>query len=175
MARPEIEAKTPLGARLRDVRRHFDDQDRDEFSARLGFSKASLAYYERGERSPDSNVLAAYRDVLGVNVNWLLSGEGEVFEDALKAPQAPTPVLSEWLLDELGKIVVREHKTASVALTAEKVAPEAGALYNELLGMVRDINDRRTVQAMLPLLAENLRERLRAAAAQPGTGKREAS
>lgn len=177
MARPETEPKTPLGKRLRAVRRQFGDEDRERFAERLGISRAALAYYERGERVPDSDVLAAYRIVLGVNINWLVSEDGQMFEDPSKAPRsvAPRQSLNEWILDELGKIVVSEHKAAGATLPPAKVAPEAGALYNELLGMVRDVSDRRTVEAMLPLLSENLRNRLRDAAANLGTGKREVS
>lgn len=97
------------------------------------------------------------------------------------ADVAPPPVNpdrlhgDEWLFGELGKIVVKEHKAARQALPPEKVAVEAVLLYHELSGMVRDVTDRRTVEVVLPLLAENLRERLREAEAEPGTGKREAS
>lgn len=100
-----------------------------------------------------------------------------MFEGPSRVPQAE-PVgapVSEWLFNELGKIVVREHKAGGERLLPEMVAPEAVKLYNELIGMVRDVTDHRTVEAVLPLLAENLRERLRKAAAEPGTGKREAS
>lgn len=176
LARPEV-IKTPLGQRLRAVRKQFGDPSRIEFARRLGVTDKTLANHERGDSEPDASVLRRYREELGVNVNWLVSNVGEMFEDPSKAPHA-TPserVLDEWLLNELGKIVVREHRAARATLPAEKVAPEAGNLYNELLGMVRDVADRRTVEAMLPLLAENLRERLREAAATPGTGKREAS
>ncbi|WP_273792410.1 helix-turn-helix domain-containing protein [Brucella anthropi] len=81
MARPESEPKTPLARRLREVRAHFEAEDRGEFAQLLGFAKSSLANYERGERTPDAAVLLAYRDKLGVNLNWLVSGEGQAFSD----------------------------------------------------------------------------------------------
>lgn len=176
MARPEV-IKTPLGQRLRAVRKEFGDPSRVDFARQLGVTDKTLANHERGDSEPDAGVLRRYREELGVNINWLVSNIGEMFEDPSKRPQtaAGERVLDEWLLDELGKIVVREHKAARATLPPEKVAPEAGALYNELLGMVRDVADRRTVEAMLPLLAENLRGRLRDAASAPGAGKREAS
>lgn len=176
VARPEV-IKTPLGQRLRAVRREFGDPSRVDFARRLGVTDKTLANHERGDSEPDAGVLRRYRDELGVNINWLVSDIGEMFEDPSKRPPvAPTEyVLDEWLLNELGKIVVREHKAAKATLPPEKVAPEAGALYNELAAMVRDVSDRRTVEAMLPLLAENLRARLHEAAAAPGNGKREAS
>jgi phage repressor protein C with HTH and peptisase S24 domain len=45
-----------------------------EFAQRLGIHKNTLARYERGERSPDAEVLLSIR-ALGVNPNWVLSGE----------------------------------------------------------------------------------------------------
>lgn len=85
------------------------------------------------------------------------------------------PTFDEWVLEELAKIVLLEHDKMKQSLPPSKIAVEAGMLYNDLLSVVRDVSDRRVVKAMLPILAENLRERLREAAAEPGTGKREAS
>jgi phage repressor protein C with HTH and peptisase S24 domain len=81
LARPEIEPKTPLGLRLREVRAHLKIEDRDVFAAQIGLSKSGLAHYERGERLPDASVLQAYREVFGVNTNWLLTGNGDMFSE----------------------------------------------------------------------------------------------
>lgn len=80
MARDE-KIKSELGQRLRNVREHFGDPDRDAFCLRLGISKGSLGNYERGDRVPDSTVLQSYRVELGVDANWLLTGEGLMFAD----------------------------------------------------------------------------------------------
>lgn len=175
MARREVEPKTALGGRLRSIRREMGDPQRAHFAERLGISEKTLASYERGETKPDTDGLAAYQQAFGINANWIVSGAGPMFEDQSKAPGRPASVLSDWLMNELGKIVVREHRSAGISLRPEAVAPEAGALYNEILGMVKDVSDQRTVAVVLPLLAENLRERLRSASAEPGAGKREAS
>lgn len=93
MARPEVEPKTPLGRRLRDVRDQLKIADRGTFAEMLGVSLAALAYYERGERVPDASVLAAYREKFGVNVSWLVTGIGDnIFEDPTKSPSAPITV-----------------------------------------------------------------------------------
>lgn len=78
VARPETEPKTPLSLRLRELRRALGDPDRDGFAAALGISKNTLAYYERGERTPDADVLLAYSEQFLVNLNWLVKGEGEM-------------------------------------------------------------------------------------------------
>lgn len=79
LARPEIEPKTQLGLRLREVRAHLKIEDRDVFASQLGLSKGGLAHYERGERVPDASVLQAYREIFGVDANWLLTGNGSMF------------------------------------------------------------------------------------------------
>jgi transcriptional regulator with XRE-family HTH domain len=76
----EEKNKTALGQRLREVRRRLGDPEREDLCLRLGISKQSLANYERGDRVPDATVLLAYRSSLGVNINWLVSGDGNMFD-----------------------------------------------------------------------------------------------
>lgn len=88
VARPESDPKTPLAERLRQVRKNLGDIDREAFADLVGISKNTLAHYERGERTPDADVLLRYRDHCHVDMNWLVSGDtsgavvppaGEVF------------------------------------------------------------------------------------------------
>lgn len=112
-----------------------------------------------------------------VNLGWLIAHEGEMFNRSgmPRPPSSEGAPLDEWLMEELGKVAEREHRDAGQKLPAARIAAEAAALYNELLGLVRDIADHQAVEALLPVLAGRLRERLRDAASHPGTGKREAS
>lgn len=88
MARPE-NIKTPLAQRLRDIRRSLGDQPRDVFAKSLDISEKTLGNYERGDNEPDASVLLAYKQVYGVDVTWLLTGEGPMFsESALPVPGA---------------------------------------------------------------------------------------
>lgn len=64
---------------MRIIRKQFGDPERDEFAARLGVSKNTLASYERGETEPTASVLATYSSTLGININWLVTGKGEMF------------------------------------------------------------------------------------------------
>lgn len=67
MARPEI-AKTELGRRLRALRGEID---RDEWARRLGFSKTTIANYERGDRKPEADFIEALVERVGVDLNAL--------------------------------------------------------------------------------------------------------
>ncbi|OJT98526.1 MAG: hypothetical protein BGN83_20240 [Rhizobium sp. 63-7] len=171
MARPEIEPKTPLGSRLREVRTHFGVDDRDEFASKLGISKSALAHYERGERVPDASVLAAYHEHLGINVSWLVSGAGSMFDDASKAP-APSLQVDPLLMEKLYKAVQAAYAQAGQKPPAHRIAHEAAALFNDLLARVSDVRDDLIVNAVIPTLATELVERLSRAAEEPGTGKR---
>jgi len=95
LARPEHEPKTPLASRLRAVRSRVGDPDRDEFALKIGVSKNTLAHYERGDRTPDAEVLAAYRSRVKVNINWLTTGDGEMFDDTGEAHQRVPALLND--------------------------------------------------------------------------------
>lgn len=80
MARPENEPQTALAKRLREVRKVLGDDGRKQFAMRLGLPMNTLANYETGLREPPASVIAAYKAIYGVSFGWLLTGEGEVFD-----------------------------------------------------------------------------------------------
>ncbi|MET3559797.1 transcriptional regulator with XRE-family HTH domain [Bartonella japonica] len=81
MARPETESKTIFGKRLRYVRLALGDPSRETLAKSFSMTKNSIAFYERGEREPNLSVLQTYRTLYGVNINWLLTGQGKMFDD----------------------------------------------------------------------------------------------
>lgn len=94
LARPETHPKTPLAARLRKVRKDNGDPDRSVFADRLGISKNTIAFYERGERTPDANVLEAYHKLTDVDLNWLICG-GSLTDDLAPTVSAEKKISSE--------------------------------------------------------------------------------
>ncbi|WP_455476703.1 helix-turn-helix domain-containing protein [Bartonella sp. B41] len=80
MARPETEAKTIFGKRLRYIRLALGDPSREALAKSFSMTKNSIAFYERGEREPNLSVLQTYRTLYGVNINWLLTGQGKMFD-----------------------------------------------------------------------------------------------
>ncbi len=87
LARPEVEPKTPMAARLRAFRKAIGDPEREEFARAIGVSKTTLASYERGESEPTASVLFEYKKTYGANVLWLLSGEGEMTGTVAQVPK----------------------------------------------------------------------------------------
>ncbi|MGV6875044.1 helix-turn-helix domain-containing protein [Pseudochelatococcus sp. B33] len=147
---------------------------RAKFAKLLGIPDTSLGNYERNERKPDIEFLAILRRKTNVNINWVVTGEGAMFEDPSSQVKHPLS-LSEDIMEDMARIVTAAYSNAGQRISAEKVSAEAAGLYNELLSRVRDINDIAEVEVTLPQLRYFMRRRLEEAAAEPGTGKREAS
>jgi len=172
MARPE-KIKTPVGQRLSDVRKELGFPERQPFAEALGVPKTTLGNYERGDRDPDLLLLSEYRDRFGVNINWLVTGEGEMFDDPSKAP-SHTATLDAVLMEKLARIVTSVYRAAGHKLGGEKITVEAAALYNDLVARGVDLKDVELIETILPQLRLELKRRLEQAEAEPGLGKRSA-
>jgi len=71
-----------LGKRLQKVRKMAGYSNQESFAEALGIKRSTYANYERDKFNPDSDVLEAMLKKLKVNLNWLLSGEGEMFANS---------------------------------------------------------------------------------------------
>lgn len=166
-------SKTPLGDRLLQSREKLGfSQQRAAFAETVGLTEPMLGYYERGDRTPDALALSAYRTAHGISLTWLITGEGEMFDDPALAP-APSTGVDIVLLQQLHDTVQAVFVECKQTPPPRAVTAEAGELYNQLLGMVADIRDKTVVSALIPVLRTRFKERL--VNAEPGTGKREAS
>nr|WP_275064989.1 helix-turn-helix transcriptional regulator [Bartonella sp. AU18XJBT] len=65
---------------MRYVRLALGDPSRETLAKNFSMTKNSIAFYERGEREPNLSVLQTYRTLYGVNINWLLTGQGKMFD-----------------------------------------------------------------------------------------------
>jgi len=59
------------------------------FAKKIGVNYKTFYPYINRDRSPNAETLAAIRDHLGVNLNWLVTGEGAMTDDA--PPPRPKP------------------------------------------------------------------------------------
>ncbi|UXT99418.1 XRE family transcriptional regulator [Agrobacterium tumefaciens] len=78
MARPQV-AKTPLAQRLTDVRKALGFAARLPFAQSLEMHPDTLGGYERGDSTPDHEFLSMYKRRFGVNLDWLITGDGPMF------------------------------------------------------------------------------------------------
>ncbi|NCG55224.1 helix-turn-helix domain-containing protein [Serratia fonticola] len=61
-----------------------------ELAERSGMPYRSLQNYLRGEREPNNDALLVLRTHLGISVDWLLTGEGDMYlSEAESAPSLP--------------------------------------------------------------------------------------
>lgn len=54
-----------------------------DFAKQLGISQAAVSHYEKGERTPDSAFMHKVCSKFNLNINWLLTGEGERYNSVL--------------------------------------------------------------------------------------------
>lgn len=170
MARPETQPKTPLACRLRQVRRENGDPDRAIFASKLGIGKNTIAFYERGERTPDASVLDAYRRVLGIDLNWLVSGAttDKVANYAIDNDDdfALKPTLSK-LVNILGGIIREIYVKEQQVLKVDEFQRHLEAALDDLMERVEDLTDAEEVEAVFPQITVHLRKKIRQKTANP--------
>ncbi|TCT35412.1 helix-turn-helix domain-containing protein [Martelella mediterranea] len=171
MARP-LKPRTPLAARLIQAREQAGFKNRSDFADRIGVAADTLGTYERGVAEPNTNLLMVYNETFGININWLLTGKGDVFDDATKPSR---PVLFPELMEGLVEAVLKVHREFGITLPDGKAAAEATELYNRLLQQGSDTASEEGRRLLMPFIEHLLRERLEKAREEPGTGKREVS
>ena len=117
-----------IGARITRVR---GQQSQAAFAKKLGVHKNTVGNYEREDRKPDADLLTALA-LIGVNIHWILTGEG-----------------NEWIRPEAGEQEIhpddgrrfpsRLHTAmalseCSIRGLAKKVGPSEGTLRSYLRG-----------------------------------------
>ncbi|WP_375683733.1 helix-turn-helix domain-containing protein [Bartonella sp. AP285QHHD] len=163
MTRQRNEPKTPLARRLIEVRK-LVGLSRDIFSLKIGISIQGLGNYERGDRTPDATVLTSYGEKFGVNLNWLLTGEDEMFINMMKTQSfnISPPTIPAGLMKKLGRVAYTTYRDANIKIPPEDIAELAAELYRKLQELVQDINDTEEVELILPLLKLHLKRQIEA-------------
>ena len=77
MARPTV-SRTPFGQRLTAIREALGFNERKAFAALLGVNAETLGGYERGDNMPNHEFLTRYKHEFSVNLDWLITGDGEM-------------------------------------------------------------------------------------------------
>jgi len=156
LARPEAEPSTPLAWRLRDIRRTLGFNERKQFAEYLGISASTLGGYETGVREPTVSAIEVYKVVCGASLDWIITGEGEMFTGVL--PSAPTVQI-----DVMARIATRveatfkrlEKKPAEAFVTTT-----AAEIYNELLTAKIDFDDPDELEPAIAVQIAKLKKRI---------------
>ncbi|WP_081581639.1 helix-turn-helix domain-containing protein [Pararhodospirillum photometricum] len=118
VSRMTLEPET-VGSRLRSVR---GDMSQDDFATLLGVHKQTIGKYERGIVVPGGDVLARLRAVLGIDVNWLLTGRAvkDAYEPTLEVGAvtraAPSQLLDEDLFSQVIDGISKVYKDAGARI-----------------------------------------------------------
>lgn len=101
--------KNSMAERLRSL---HEGESRLSFARRIGVSDSTLGNYERGSRVPDADFLVRLRERVGVDLNWLITGQA----GAMQSPAA------EFNLAVLPRYDVRASAGAGSLVVSEDVS-----------------------------------------------------
>ena len=136
-----------------------------EFASKLGVHKEMVGKYERCQNIPGGDILARMREVLGVDINWLLTGEGEM-PPGLSTP-SPTNSPGGINPDLYGRVteaVSTAYKECGYTATLRQIAAEAAKIAADLSGP--DLTPEELPAAIKGAMGQ-LRRRLREALINP--------
>lgn len=94
-----------------------------QFAALTGIRKGTLRNYIRGERVPDDAALILLKAATGVSIDWLLTGEGEMY-----APAAP---LDTEALTEIVEKVLKRRPDLPPREAADRIVEIYAALMED--------------------------------------------
>lgn len=63
---------------LKRIRKELDISAQ-KMADKLGVSQGSIAQYESGKREPNYNFISRLNEIYNVNLNWFVSGKGNMF------------------------------------------------------------------------------------------------
>lgn len=114
--------------------RHALGLTQEEFARRSGIPKRTIVGYENAERDPGSAALAAIAKT-GVNMTWLLTGEGEMLP--AKSEKTTENQQDSASLDALAGRHARRWSKLIELVESAPSPEEAEALMNEFLARAR--------------------------------------
>ena len=65
-----------IGERIRSIRGRLP---RSEFATKIGISQGAIQKWEENTSVPKADALARLKDAFGISIDWLLTGEGEMY------------------------------------------------------------------------------------------------
>ncbi|SOZ12047.1 helix-turn-helix domain-containing protein [Cupriavidus taiwanensis] len=121
-----------IGERLRAFRTHMG-VSQDRLGQLIGGTKRGVQDNENGRNAPQSKVIAGLVG-LGLNANWLLTGDGPMLLSDLKVGQtAPASALDVELLEVVIEKLEAKIAAAGVRASPKKKAELAALLYDYIV------------------------------------------
>ncbi|MBC7908372.1 MAG: helix-turn-helix transcriptional regulator [Rhodospirillaceae bacterium] len=114
-----------VGARMRRLR---GTVSQDEYAAQLGVHKETIGKYERDKILPGADVLTRLRQDKQVDINWLLTGQGD---RDVPARTSSADIDADALAGALTAVEELLHQRQA-ALTQDKKAKLVALVYKQL-------------------------------------------
>lgn len=105
---------------------------RPEFATKCGYTVRTLENNEKGSNEPGACLIAAFLS-LGINANWLLTGEGEMLLKDMAPKPAPAPEPVKINIKALAASIQAMHKLAKPGESEEALASKAARFYQYML------------------------------------------
>lgn len=136
-----------------------------KWAKRIGIAAATFDRLWNGGAMPKVETLVRISVATGASLDWLVRGEGN--SPAVAAHPAST--IDDELMGRVTDAIVRLYKDERVSLAPIDLGRLAARKYAEIVATTTDAGER---MAMIKLVITQLRNDIRASAAEPGTGKR---
>ena len=79
-----------IGNRLKLLRTKYLKLSQEKLAEILGVKRNTLSNWERGENEMNYEAMLILHSKFGVNINWLLTGEGSMFVNSSQEKETPT-------------------------------------------------------------------------------------
>jgi transcriptional regulator with XRE-family HTH domain len=124
----------------------------------LGLTTGAIGKYERGERRPEAEVLARLRETLGVDINWLLTGQGAMFGAvATNSSGRLLGAIDEDLNAHIVAGIFGLYRDLNLSLAPMDLGRLAARMYGDLATAYDDPGERRiAIRGMLAQLRRQL-------------------
>lgn len=85
-------------------------------NALIDIPETTMRNYETGLRKPPASILRIYKDRCGISLDWLVTGEDEMFSDMAKAAGFKAPTIPDGLMKKLGRIAYTTYRDENIKL-----------------------------------------------------------
>ncbi len=100
------------GERIRKIRKHFNLRQQT-FAEALNIKAAAISQLESDRTKPSLDTMLLITQKYGINLHWLLTGQGEMFQEAPRIGEKASNQLAELqriLNDQLNEIILTKEE-----------------------------------------------------------------
>jgi len=121
-----------VGIRIKELRKKLGLTQR-EFGRKIGVMDTVVRRWEKGEFEPTTEKLKAIATEFGINLNWLLLGEGEIFVRKESSSLPVAPLIDRELFQRITETIEKHYKAGLLkGVPEEEVMEMIKFLYKKI-------------------------------------------